>query len=98
MVEAVRYLFYSSNLLLAALDLSQNAGLVQLWGEELGVGADGSRLRADMLDTYNFLTEERPVRRVHGSLSFVFAVQLFTDETVVSWSAAHYVYPIRARV
>lgn len=98
MVEAVRYLFYSSDLLLAAFDLSQNAGLVQLWGEELGVGVDGSTLRADMLDTYIFLMGERPVRRVHGSLSFVFGMQLFIDETVMSWCGAHYVYPIRARV
>ena len=97
-VEGVMYLFYSRDLLLVALDLLQNAGHVQLWGEELGLGSDGSRLRSDMLDSELFLTEELHVRRVHGSLSFVLAVQLFIDEAVVSWSGAHYVYPIRAHV
>ena len=97
-VEGVRYLFYSRDLLLVALDLLQNAGHVQLWGEALGVGPDGSRLRSDMLDSDLFLTEERQVRRIHGSISFVLGVQLFIDEAVVSWSGAHYVYPIRARL
>jgi len=45
-----------------------------------------------------FLTEERSVRRRHGSLAFVLGVQLFVDEAVVSWSGAHYMYPTRARV
>jgi len=97
-VEGVRYLFYSRDLLLVALDLLQSAGHVQLWGEELGVGSDASRVRSGMLDSDLFLTEELHVRRVHGSFSFVLAVQLFIDEAVVSWSGAHYVYPIRARV
>jgi len=97
-VEGVMYLVYSRDLLLVALDLLQNAGHVQLWGEELGLGSDGSRLRSDMLDSDLFLTEELHVRRVHGSLSFVLAVQLFIDEAVVSWSGAHYVYAIRALV
>ena len=97
-VEGMTYLFYSRDLLLVALDLLQNAGHVQLWGEELGLGSDGSRLRSDILDSDLFLTEELNVRRVHGSLSFVLAVQHLIDEAVVTWSGAHYVYPIRARV
>jgi len=97
-VEGVKYLFYSRDLLLAALDLLQNAGRVQLWGEELGVGPDGTRLRLEIMDSDLFLSEEAIVRRRHGSHAFVLAVQLFIDEAVVSWSGAHYVYPIRARV
>ena len=97
-VEGVTYLFDSRDLLLVALDRLQSAGHVQLWGEELCLGSDGSRLRSDMLDSDLFLTEELHVRRVHGSLSFWWAVQLFIDEAVVSWSGAQYVYPIRARV
>jgi len=97
-VEGVSYLFYSRDLLLAVLDLLQHAGHVQLWGEKLGVGPDGTRLRSEILDSDLFLTEEVVVRRRHGSLSFVLAVQLFLDEAVVSWSGAHYVYPVRARV
>jgi len=51
-----------------------------------------------MMDSDLFLSEEVVVRRRHGSHSFVLAVQLFIDEAVVSWSGAHYMYPIRARV
>jgi len=97
-VEGVKYKFFSRDLLLAVLDLLTNAGHVQLWGEELGDGPDGTRMRAVMMDSNLFLTEELVVRRRHGSLSFVLGVQLFVDEAVVSWSGAHYIYPIRARV
>lgn len=97
-VEGVSYKFFSRDLLLAVLELLRNAGHVQLWGETLGVGSDGTRLRSEIMDSDVFLTEESTVRRHHGSLSFVLGVQLFVDEVVVSWSGAHYMYPIRARV
>jgi len=97
-VEGVTYLFYSRDLLTTALDLLKNARNIQLWGEELGMGPDGSRMRAEMMDSDLFLTEEATVRRRHGPLSFVLGVQLFVDEAVVSWSGAHYMYPIRVRV
>jgi len=97
-VEGVSHKFSSRDLLLVVLDLLQNAGHVQLWGESLGVGSDGTRLRSEIMDSDVFLTEESTVRRHHGSLSFVLGVQLFVDEAVVSWSGAHYMYPIRARV
>jgi len=97
-VEGTRYVFYSRDLLLVVLDLLQRARHVQLWGEQLGVGGDGTRLRSAMMDSDLFLAEEVVVRERHGSLAFVLAVQLFVDEAVVSWSGAHYVYPIRARV
>jgi len=92
------YLFYSRDLLLVVLDLLHNARHVQLWGEELGMAPDGTRLRSDIMDSDLFLSEEVNVRRRHGSLSFLLAVQLFLDEAVVSWSGAHYMYPARARV
>jgi len=97
-VEGVAYLFYSRDLLFVCLDLLRDASHLQLWGERLGLGRDGTRLRSDMLDSDVFLTEEMHVRARHGALSFVLAVQLFVDEAVVSWSGAHYMYPIRARL
>jgi len=97
-VEGVRYQFYSRDLLMVVLALLQNAGHVQFWGEELGPGPDGTRMRSDMLDSDLFLEEEAIVRGRHGALSFVLAVQLFVDEAVVSWSGAHYMYPVRVRV
>jgi len=97
-VEGVPYKFYSRDLLIIALDLLRNARYVQVWGEELGAGPDGTRLRSEMMDCDLFLSEEVVVRRRHGSHSFVLAVQLFIDEAVVSWSGAHYMYHIRARV
>jgi len=97
-VEGVTYKFYSRDLLQAVLDLLVHAGHIQLWGEELGDGPDGTRMRSDTMDGDLFLSEEAVVRRRHGSLSFVLGVQLFIDEAVVSWSGAHYIFPIRARV
>ena len=97
-VGGVTYLFYSRDLLRAVLDLPHNARHVQLWGEQLGTSPDGTRLRSDIMDSDLLLSEEAVVRRRHGALSFVLAVQLFVDEAVVSWSGAHYMYPIRARV
>jgi len=97
-VEGVTHLFYSRDLLVVCLDLLRDATHLQLWGERLGLGPDGTRLRSDMLDSDVFLTEEVHVRGRHGALAFVLAVQLFIDEAVVSWSGAHYMFPIRARV
>jgi len=97
-VEGVSFVFYSRDLLSTVLDLLKNAGHLQLWGEQLGIGSDGTRLRAEMMDSDVFLTEEASFRRLHGLLSFVLGVQLFIEEAVVSWSGAHYMYPIRARV
>lgn len=97
-VGGVTYLFYSRDLLLAVLELPHNAGHVQLWGEQLETSPDGTRLRSDIMDSDLLLSEEAVVRRRHGALSFVLAVQLFVDEAVVSLSGAHYMYPIRARV
>jgi len=97
-VEGGRFVFYSRDLLHVVLDLLRCAEHVQFWGEELGLAPDATRLRADMLDSDLFLAEESIVRGRHGSLAFVLGVQLFVDEAVVSWSGAHYVYPIRVRV
>jgi len=97
-VEGVTHLFYSRDLLVVCLDLLRDATHLQLWGERLGAGPDGTRLRSDMLDSDLFLAEEVQVRGRHGALAFVLAVQLFVDEAVVSWSGAHYMFPIRARV
>ena len=97
-VEGQTYLFYSRDLLVVVMDLLQHARHVQFWGEQLGLGSDHSQLRADIMDSDLLLTEQLIVRRRHGSLAFVLAVQLFIDEAVVSWSGAHYMYPIRARV
>jgi len=71
---------------------------VQLWAAQLGLGSDGTRVRAEIMDSDLFLAEEATVRRRHGALSFVLGLQLFVDEAVVSWSGAYYMYPIRARV
>jgi len=97
-VEGASFTFYARDLLLTVLDLLMSAAHLQLWGEELGVGPDGTRLRAEMMDSDVFLTEEASVRGRHGFQSFVLGVQLFIDEAVVSWSGAHYMYPIRVRV
>jgi len=83
-VEGVAYRFYSRDLLFSVLDMIQNSAHVQLWGEQLGLGSDGTRVRAEIMDSDVFLTEESTVRRRHGSLSFVLGVQLFVDEAVVS--------------
>eukprot|EP00168_Porphyra_purpurea_P010400 TRINITY_DN2569_c0_g1_i13.p1 TRINITY_DN2569_c0_g1~~TRINITY_DN2569_c0_g1_i13.p1 ORF type:complete len:419 (+),score=35.52 TRINITY_DN2569_c0_g1_i13:888-2144(+) len=97
-VEGARYLLYSRDLLLVAFGLLQNAAHVELWGEQLGVGPDSTRMRSCMLSSDVFLTEQAHARARYGSRAFVLALQLFVDEAVVSWSGAHYVYPIRARV
>jgi len=97
-VEGVTHHFYSRDLLHVCLDLLRDAAHLQLSGERLGLAPDGTRFRSDMLDSDLFLAEEVQVRGRHGALAFVLAVQLFIDEAVVSWSGAHYMFPIRARV
>jgi len=97
-VEGATYLVYWRDLLQTALELLKNAGNVQLWAGELSVGSDGSRMRSEIMYSALFVSEEATVRRRHGPLCFVLGVQLFVDEAFVSWSGAHYIYPIRVRV
>jgi len=97
-VEGVTYMFYSRDILEVVLELLCNANNVQLWGEALCNGADGTRQRSDPMDSDLFLEEQAHVRRRLGEHCFILGIHIFIDEAVVSWSGAYYIYPIRVRV
>lgn len=63
----------------------------------MGDGADGTRLRRDMLDNDLFL-EERVVRQHQGQKSFVLGVQLFVDKALVCCLGSHYIHITMARL
>lgn len=62
-VEGAAYPFYSRDLLLTVMGMIQNAAHVLLWGEQLGMGPDGTCLRSEIMDSDLFLSEEATVRR-----------------------------------
>jgi len=97
-VEGVTYVLYSRDILHVVLDLVVRATTVQLWGKALGNGADGTRQRSCPMDSDLLLDEQANLRRRLGDHCFVLAIHIFIDEAVVSWSGAHYIYPIRIRV
>jgi len=97
-VEGVTYPFYSRDLLTVILEELRHATNLQLWGEALGSGADGTRLRSGALDSDIFLDEQASLQRRRGNHCFIVGVHVFIDEAVVSCSGAHYIFPIRVRV
>jgi len=97
-VEGVTFLFYSRDLLHVVLEELRGATNVQLWGEALGSGADGTRLRSGAMNSDIFLGEQANLQRRRGDHCFVVGIYMFIDEAVVSWSGAHYIYPIRVLV
>jgi len=96
-INGVTYMFYSRDLWLVAKELLLKADDIQLTGEALPAGPDGTRMRSESMDSNDFLREEVNVRRLHPG-AFMLGVQLYLDEALVSWSGAHYIFPIRARV
>jgi len=96
-INGVTYMFYSRDLWLVAKELLLKADHIQLTGEALPAGPDGTRMRSGSMDSNYFLREEANVRRLHPG-AFMLGVQLYLDEALVSWSGAHYIFPIRARV
>jgi len=97
-VEEVVHLFFSRDLLLVVLKLLCDAGRAQLWVEQLGAGPDGTLLRSVMINSDDSLEEEAHGSGPHGSLSLDLEELQFMDESVVSSSGEHYMYPILARV
>lgn len=92
------YWFHSRDMLPVAVEMLQAAQHIQLTGEALPVGPDGTRMRSETMESDYFLKEEKNARRLHGASAYLLGVHLFLDEALVSWSGAHYMFPRRARV
>jgi len=97
-INGTTYMFYSRDLLLVAIEMLRAAVHIRLTGEALAPGPDGTRMRSGTMDADDFLREEANVRRMHGIRAFVLGVQLYLDEALLSWSGAHYIFPVRMRV
>ena len=54
--------------------------------------------RRRTLDSDMYVDESRDARRIHGQSARVAEVQLRADEALVSWSGAHYMFPLRMNV
>lgn len=55
-------------------------------------------VRRRTLDADMYVDESRAARRIHGQSARVAGVQLHADEALVSWSGAHYMFPLRMNV
>jgi len=55
-------------------------------------------VRRQTLDSDLYVDESRAVRRIHGQEARVAGVQLHADEALISWSGAHYMFPLRMNV
>jgi len=103
------FLYYYRDILKVSLDAlagAENVSFGRVPSAGNGVAADdeaGDEFNDDherhgTLDADLYVNESRDVRRVHGSDARVLGVQLHADEALVSWSGAHYMFPVRVRV
>lgn len=90
------HLFYYRDLLQTGVDAVQSAAKVDLDGGALRDAADGSRRRSSFLDSDLFIKDLEAVKNLHGEEARPLFANLHADEALVSWSGAHYVFPIRA--
>jgi len=54
--------------------------------------------RRGTLDADLYVNESRYVRRIHGDDARVLGVQIHACEALVSWSGAHYIFPVRVKI
>lgn len=78
-------------------DALRDAEDVQLLGEAMAPGADGSKRRTHTLNSDIFLKEQASVRSIHGAGARVMGTVLHADEAVISWNGGNYVYPVRVQ-
>lgn len=71
---------------------------LELDGSALPNALDGQRRRSGKPDADVLIKEAANVRRLHGDRAQMMRGSLHGDEALVSWSRAHYVFPIRAHV
>lgn len=90
------HMFYYRDLLSTAVEAVQSAAKVDLDGGALPDAADGSRRRSTFLDSDLFIKDSNSIKNLHGPQARPLFANLHADEALVSWSGAHYVFPIRA--
>jgi len=66
--------------------------------QEDGIEFNDDHERRGTLDADLFVNESRYVRRMHGADARILGIQLHADEALVSWSGAHYMFPVRIKV
>jgi len=103
------FVYYYRDILGVALDLMAHAERVS-FGDMTTAAQDavaddpaGCDVRDDherqgTLDADLYKQDSRQARRIHGPDARVLAVQLHADEALVSWSGAHYIFPLRVNV
>jgi len=103
------FVYYYRDVLQVALDALAGAtkvsfGRVPSAGGGVAAAAEvGDDFRDDherrgTLDADLYVDESRNVRRIHGADARVLGVQLHADEALVSWSGAHYMFPVRINI
>jgi len=103
------FVYYYRDVLQVALDAVAGAEAVsfgRIPSTAAGIVADHNTVddcrddheRRGTLDADLYVNETRDVRRVHGVDARVLGVQLHADEALVSWSGAHYMFPVRVNI
>lgn len=95
-VNNMTHIFYYRDLLQAGVDAVQAAAKVDLVGGELPDAADGTRRRSSFLNSDLFIKSVASIKSLHGAEARPLVANLHADDALVSWSGAHYVFPIRA--
>jgi len=103
------FVYYYRDILKVALDALAGAdkvsfGRVPSAGDSVAANeVVGGEFRDDherrgTLDADLYVNESSDVRRIHGADARVLGIQIHADEALVSWSGAHYMFPVRVKI
>lgn len=95
-VDCGTYTFDYRDLLDVAVRSALRARRLELDGGRLPQFCAGEMRRSGTLHGDLFVEEDGTVRLMHAKDARVLMVTLHADEALVSWSGAHYMFPIRA--
>lgn len=91
------YQFYFRDVLQCGEGALRDATDVQLPGEVMAPGADGSKRHTNTLNSDIFLKEQSSEMRIHGAGARVIGVVVHADEAFITWNGGNYVYPLRVQ-
>ena len=108
-IGASSFMYYYRDVLQVALDALAGAETVSFGhvpstaagvaaASDAGDDCRDDHERRGTLDADLYVDEIRNVRRLHGADARVLGVHLHADEALVSWSGAHYMFPVRVNV
>lgn len=99
-IRGTQYTFFSRDALAVAVDALETATDVRIAGDRSRRTADAPVMRSETMNSDVFLDAEEDVLRDHHHLgnSFTLAMQLYSDNALLSWSGGSFLATRSSRI